>query len=140
MRSFVSIFYICLIAACTPQNAHDPDGWVATDYLQQPNTIAPEMAGQYNGKDVVVQGTVVTTFFAEKEAGSPTFFNLDKPFPNNDLTIVIFKDKLEEMHINRLDYEGKKVEVKGRISQYTDEVGKIRPSIEIKSSDQIKVL
>jgi hypothetical protein len=139
MRSFISFFYILLIAAChqSPQG-----GWDGSGYAEQFTSkgISPAVVGNYIGKEVVVTGRVVSTFFAENESGSPTFLNIDQSFPNNTMTVVIFKNYLDSMRLNCLEFENKQIEISGKVSQYKDEYGKLRPSIEIKSIEQIKVL
>jgi hypothetical protein len=139
MRSFISFFYIILLAGCTqiPSN-----GWDPNSYVEQFTSkgISPEVAGNYIGKEVLVTGRVVSSYFAEKESGSPTFLNLDKSFPDNALSVIIFKNYLDTLQLNVLDLENHQIEISGKVSQYTDEFGKIRPSIEIRSMSQIKVL
>ena len=139
MRSFISFFYILLIAACTqtPQG-----GWDGSGYAEQFTSkgISPAMAGNFMGKEVTVTGKVVSSYFAEDESGSPTFLNIDHPFPDNELTVIIFKNYLDSIKLNRLDLEQHQIEITGKISQYTDEFGKVRPSIEIRYANQIKIL
>lgn len=139
MRSFISVFYIILVAGCTniPSN-----GWDSSDYADQfaSKGISPEVAGNYVGKEVLVTGKVISSYFAENESGSPTFLNLDKTFPNNALSVIIFKNYLDTLKLNVLDLENHQIEISGKVSQYTDEFGKVRPSIEIRSMSQIKVL
>lgn len=139
MRSFISFFYIILLAGCSnmPSNGWDPNGY-AEQFTSK--GISPELAGNYQGKEVLVTGKVVSSYFAENESGSPTFLNLDKPFPDNALSIIIFKNYLDTLKLNTLDLENHQIEVSGKVSQYTDEFGKVRPSIEIRSMSQIKVL
>ena len=139
MRLFIPFFYILFIAACqqSPEN-----GWDGSGYAEQFTSkgISPAVAGNFIGKEVLVTGKVVSSFFAEDESGSPTFINLDQKFPNNALTVVVFKNYLDSMRLNCLELENKQIEISGKVSQYKDEYGKIRPSIEVKSIDQIKVL
>jgi hypothetical protein len=139
MRSFISFFYILLLAGCQMQSG-TWDGNSYAETLHNDKSITPEMAASHIGKEVVVTGKVVSSYFAEAESGSPTFLNLDASFPDNKLTVVIFKNNLDALRFNRLDWENKHVEVSGKISQYTDEFGKVRPSLEIRELHQIKSL
>ena len=106
------------------------------------DTITAEMAATKIGEDVIVKGKIVTTFFAEFSTGKPTFLNLEKPFPNNPVAIIIFEEQLEELGINAQNYKNKTVIVKGTVQQYKDEAKpfKYKPSITIYNKDQLIIL
>ena len=99
-----------------------------------------ENAAQYMGKKIKVVGTVKSTFYADNEKGSPTFLNLDKTFPDNKLTVVVFKPEADKLRFNRFKYQNKKIEITGRIEQYIDEYGQVRPCIHIKEEGQLAIL
>ena len=114
--------------------------WDADKYADDYSTqmlIPSSEAGSYIGKKITVAGTVKSTYYAETENGKPTFINLDKPFPENTLTIVLFDVDVENTGFNRFAYENKQVTITGLVEQYKDEFGKIRPSIHITNSAQI---
>jgi hypothetical protein len=106
------------------------------------DTITAEMASTRIDEEVIIKGKVVTTFFAEFSTGKPTFLNLEKPFPDNPIVIIIFEEELEYLGINAHDYKDKTVIVKGIVHQYKDEVKpfKYKPSITIYSKDQLIIL
>lgn len=106
------------------------------------DTITAAVAAEKVGEEVTVKGKVVTTFYAEFSKGKPTFLNLEKPFPNNPMAIIIFEDQLELLNINAKDYRDKTVLVKGIVKQYKDEAKpyKYKPSITIYSKDQLIIL
>lgn len=120
----------------------DMPTWDANSYADgysEQMLIAPSNAGGYIGKKITVIGTVKSTFYSETEAGRPTFINLDKAFPDNPLTIILFEKDVNAIGFNRFKYENKQVIVTGFVDQFKDEFGKIRPSIHITNLDQIRV-
>src|SRR3989338_212594 len=52
--------------------------------------IRPSDAERYIGKRVTVCGQVASANFAARSRGRPTFLNLDRPYPNQIFTIVIW--------------------------------------------------
>jgi DNA/RNA endonuclease YhcR with UshA esterase domain len=81
--------------------------------------IKPEEARQHIGEQQTVCGTVASTHYARSSRGQPTFLNLDRPYPNQIFTILIwggnrpkFKNAPEE------HYAGKRICVTGVITSY----------------------
>lgn len=116
--------------------------FASSQTLQKTDTLSPEAAAERIGEEVMVKGKIVTTFYAEFSKGKPTFLNLEKPFPNNPIVIIIFEEQLEQLHINAKDYRDKMVLVKGIVKQYKDEAKpyKYKPSITIYSKEQLIIL
>lgn len=110
--------------------------------LQKTDTISAFAAAELVGQEVIIKGPVITVFFAKSSTGSPTFLNLEKPFPNNPVAIIIFENKREELGINAQDYKGKTVVVKGLVRRYKDEEKpyEYKPSITIYSKDQLTIV
>lgn len=79
-------------------------------------------------------GTVVSVHFASGSKGTPTFINLDKPYPNHIFTILIWGDDMPNFKENPTHWDGKKACVTGKITLY-DGV----PEIVAKKQDQITV-
>src|SRR6266852_234261 len=52
--------------------------------------IPPARAKDHVGERVVVCGQVASTHFAARSRGTPTFINLDKSYPNQIFTIVVW--------------------------------------------------
>jgi hypothetical protein len=62
--------------------------WTASTLAQSPIT-ATEAKGHV-GENATVCGQVASTRYASSSRGAPTFLNLDKPYPNQVFTIVIW--------------------------------------------------
>ena len=92
--------------------------------------ITPEEAASNIGKDVIVKGFIAVVVIREKVA----FLNFEKKYPKNPLTAVIFASKFSAFG-NIEGYEGKTVEVKGKVKEYNG-----KPEIIMNSPSQIKIL
>ncbi len=55
--------------------------------------VSPRDAGSHVGQVVMVCGVVATADYAEASNGSPTFINLDEPYPDQVFTIVIWEEQ-----------------------------------------------
>jgi len=58
----------------------------------QAEGLTPAQAFAHIGQTATVCGTVASSHYAEDSDGQPTFINLDKPYPDQVFTIVIFGD------------------------------------------------
>jgi hypothetical protein len=97
-------------------------------------TLSAGEAKNHMGETATVCGTVASVFFAAGSRGTPTFVNLDKAYPNQVFTILIWGDDLPKFKENPMSWEGKKACATGAISTY-----KGIPEIVAKSQDQITV-
>jgi len=69
-----------------------------------------------SGKKVTIAGTVVG---GRKTKNGHLFFNLDKQYPNQLFTVVIWKKNLVNFSYNPLlEWEGKQISVKGKIADF----------------------
>ena len=82
------------------------------------SSISASEARNHVGELVTVCGEVASTHYASNTRGSPTFVNLDKPFPNQIFTIVIRADDRRKFGKPEETYMGKHVCVAGKISLY----------------------
>ena len=55
--------------------------------------IKPADAAKYVGKTATVCGLVASAAYAVANLGTPTYLNLDKPYPNQPFTVIIWGDK-----------------------------------------------
>lgn len=110
-----------------------------TDNKSDIPLISASEAPNYIDKEVKVKAKVISTFFSEKSKGKPTYLNLDKKFPDNPMTVVIFESKLKELKINPKNYEGKTIIVKGKIKLRESASGK-KYSIIINNQKQIEIV
>ena len=95
----------------------------------QAHISAVEAAG-YIGKVVTVEGFVADVYKTEKVA----YLNFVEKYPKNPFSGVIFASKFDKFGDLNI-YEGKNVEITGRISVYKE-----KPQIILDSKDQIKIL
>lgn len=54
--------------------------------------LTAAQAAKHVGERATVCGTVASSHYADASEGQPTFINLDKPWPDQVFTIVIFGD------------------------------------------------
>ena len=79
--------------------------------------ISSTDAAKYVGKRATVCGQVVSTNYAEDNKDRPTFLNLDRAYPNQKFTAVIWgenRDKFSKPP--EVNYAGKRICVTGTIS------------------------
>lgn len=106
------------------------------------DTITAEAASKKIGEEVIIKANVVTVFYAKSSTGKPTFLNLNQPFPNNPIAVIIFENDLKKLNLNAQQYLGKKIIVKGNVHYYKDEEKpyKNKASITIYNKEQLVIL
>lgn len=85
--------------------------------LAQKKLTAAE-AKDHVGETATVCGIVVSTRYAASTKGQPTFLNLDKAYPHQIFTIVIWGSNGGKFGAPETDYKGKRVCVTGKIAEY----------------------
>lgn len=75
-------------------------------------------AKEHIGENATVCGDVASTRYAPSSKGEPTFLNLDKPYPNQIFTVVIWGNNRSKFKTPEEDYKDKKMCVTGRITAY----------------------
>lgn len=95
-------------------------------------TLTATEAKDHIGEKATVCGTVASTHYAAQSKGTPTLVNLDKPYPNQAPTILIWGEGLSKFTDKPSTWEGKKVCATGTISSYRGS-----PEIVAKSPDQV---
>ena len=106
--------------------------WAALVYAETPITAAD--AKNHVGEKATVCGAVASTHYATSTRGSPTFINLDKPYPNQIFTILIWGSDRQKFGDPEEAYRGKHICVAGKISEY-----KGVPEIVAYEPSQIKI-
>jgi hypothetical protein len=96
---------ICLLGTCV------------TVLGQAKKLTAPE-AKDHIGEQATVCGRVASTRYAATTRGKPTFLNLDKPYPSQILTILIWGENREKFGTPEEKYRDKQVCVTGKITEY----------------------
>jgi hypothetical protein len=99
-------------------------------------TLTAAEARHHVGERATVCGKVESTRYAASSRGRPTFLNLDKPFPGEIFTVVIWgENRAEFAEPPEAGYRGKRVCVTGEISSY----GGV-PQIVLESPGQLAVV
>jgi DNA/RNA endonuclease YhcR with UshA esterase domain len=80
--------------------------------------LSPAEAKDHFGETATVCGDVVSTRYAASTKGQPTFLNLDKPYPNQIFTVVIWGENRSKFGKPEEDYKGKRICVSGKITAY----------------------
>jgi micrococcal nuclease len=89
-------------------------------------------AGNYYGKEMVVEGKIVATY---RSKTNTVFLNFEKPYPNHCFTGVIFSsDQYKFVQNPENYYLNKTVRIKGQIKEYQG-----KPEIILKIPDQIEI-
>ena len=80
--------------------------------------ISAGEAKNHVGQTATVCGNVVSTHYAARTKGSPTFLNLDEPYPRQIFTILIWGSDRSKFGDPETKYGNKKVCVTGLIKDY----------------------
>lgn len=90
---------------------------LASSLAAQKQLSATE-AKDHIGETATVCGSVATTRYAASTKGQPTFLNLDKPYPNQIFTVVIWGSNRSKFGTPEIDYKGKRLCATGKITEY----------------------
>ena len=81
-------------------------------------TLTPVEAAKHVGENAMVCGVVAGVHTAKSSKGSPTFVNLDKAYPNQVFTILIWESDLSKFNPAPSSWNGKRVCATGTITLY----------------------
>lgn len=81
-------------------------------------TISASEAAKHIGETATVCGLVASDKYSPKTRGQPTFLNLDKPYPGQIFTAVIWGSDRPKFGQPEITYHGKNVCVTGKIKEY----------------------
>jgi hypothetical protein len=90
--------------------------WAALGYAQ--TSISAAEAKNHVGERGTVCGEVASTHYAARSRGNPTFINLDKPYPNQIFTVLIWGSDRPKFGDPQEEYRSKRICVTGKISDY----------------------
>ena len=97
--------------------------------------ITPGQAAAHVGEVQTVCGTVASAKFASSSKRQPTFLNLDRPYPQQIFTVVIWaSDRSKFKEPPERAFSGKRVCVTGSIREYRG-----TPEIIVTSPDQLRL-
>jgi micrococcal nuclease len=89
-------------------------------------------AGNYYGKEVIVEGKVASAY---RSKTNTVFLNLEKPYPNQCFTSVIFSsDQYKFVSAPEKYYANKTVRIRGEIKEYQG-----KPEVILKTPSQIEI-
>jgi hypothetical protein len=87
----------------------------------QQATLTTSEAKQHIGQTATVCGKVMSPRYASSSRGQPTFLNLDKSYPNQEFTVLIWGNDRAKFGTPEADYRDKSICVTGRIQSYRGE-------------------
>jgi len=90
--------------------------WATLVCAQSP--ISAAEAKNHVGEKATVCGEVASTHYAARSRGNPTFINLDKPYPNQIFTVLIWGSDRPKFGDPEEAYRSKRICVTGKISDY----------------------
>jgi len=82
------------------------------------SSLSTADARKHIGEKATVCGEVASTHYAERTKGSPTFINVDKPYPEQVFTILIWGSDRPKFGNPDRTYMGKRICVTGDIRDY----------------------
>jgi DNA/RNA endonuclease YhcR with UshA esterase domain len=74
-------------------------------------------AKDHVGETATVCGTVASARYAASTKGQP-FLNLDKPYPNQVFTVLIWGENRSKFGTPETEYKGKRICATGKITEY----------------------
>jgi DNA/RNA endonuclease YhcR with UshA esterase domain len=83
-----------------------------------PIKLTTVQAKDHIGEKATVCGVVVDARYASSSRGRPTFLNLDKPYPNQVFTVVIWGEDRDKFGEPEEKFRDKHICVTGTISSY----------------------
>jgi hypothetical protein len=86
----------------------------------QTNKLTATEAKDHVGETRTVCGKVVSTHFASKSKGEPTFLNLDEPYPKEIFTILIWGSDRAKFSAPETKYKDARVCVTGKITSHRE--------------------
>jgi len=100
----VVLVFVCFasLSSAKPQSGH----------------LTAAEAKNHIGERATVCGSVVSTHYAARTNGSPTFLNLDEPYPRQLFTILIWGSDRSKFGDPEAKYGNKRVCVTGLIKDY----------------------
>lgn len=75
-------------------------------------------AKDHINESATVCGNVVSARFSSSTKGQPTFLNLEKPYPNQIFTVVIWGSDRTKFGTPETEYKGKRICVTGKIENF----------------------
>jgi hypothetical protein len=103
-------------------------------FAQAQERLTATEARNHVGETATVCGEVASTHYAARSRGSPTFINLDKPYPDQVFAALIWGNARPKFGDPEQEYRDKHICVTGKITDY-----KGVPEIVTYEPSQIKI-
>lgn len=86
--------------------------------VQAQKKLTAAEAKDHIGETATVCGSVASTRYAASTKGKPTFLNLDKPYPSQIFTVLIWGSNRLKFGEPEKEFNGKRICVTGKITDY----------------------
>lgn len=83
-------------------------------------TITSSQAKNFIGKEVILTGKVAGSKLFQRPTGDMLLLNIDKPHPENEITVVIEGEALSKGKFTEESLQGKQIKVKGVVSIFKE--------------------
>lgn len=97
-------------------------------------TITASQAKDYVGKEVFLTGKVAGSRLFQRSTGDMLLLNIDKPHPNNDITLVIEGEVLSKGKFTEESLQGKSIKIKGVVSIFKE-----KPQIKLENETNLSI-
>lgn len=87
-------------------------------FVAQQATLTPAETKKHVGEMATVCGKVVSTRYASSSRGQPTFLNLEKAYPNQVFTVVIFGEHRPRFGEPEKEFANQTICATGKIEEY----------------------
>ena len=98
-------------------------------------TITATQAKDFVGKQVVLVGKIAGARLFTRPTGNMLLLNIDKPHPDNDITVVIEGEVITKFKFTEAELQGKSIKVKGIVSIFKE-----KPQIKLESESDLTIL
>lgn len=92
-----------------------------TALLGQTKKLTAIEAKDHVGETATVCGVVASARYAASSKGQPTFLNLETPYPKQIFTVLIWGNDRQKFGQPEAEFNGKRICVTGKVSQYRGE-------------------
>jgi hypothetical protein len=92
--------------------------FLSLDQALASSKLSPSEASKHVGEKATVCGKVAGSHKATNSKGTPTFINLDEPYPHQLFTILIWGDDFNKFTPSPSTWDGKHVCATGTIGSY----------------------
>jgi hypothetical protein len=97
--------------------------------------ITASQAKDFVGKEVVLTGKVAGSRLFTRATGNMLLLNIDKTYPNNEVTVLIEDDVLDKIKLTEADLQNKTIRVKGTVTIFKD-----KPQIKLQNEADLTIV